>query len=249
VTPETSLDEILGGRLRLRQMRQGHRVGADAVLLAAAAGPPARRIVDVGSGVGAIGLALLTRWPEARADLVEIDPATAALARENAGINGLSDRVRVLELDLFDASARRRAGLSNGEADLVVGNPPFFAAGDVRSSPDAARARAHVFAGADASLQKWIVSSLALLAPGGRFAVIHRPEALPVILAAFGQRLGAVAVRPVQPRGDADAIRVLISGLKGSKAPLRVLPALVLHEASGGFTPLSAAIHRGEALL
>ena len=236
MTPETSLDEILGGRLRLRQMRQGHRVGVDAVLLAAAAGPPARRIVDVGSGVGAVALALLTRWPEARADLVEIDPATAALARENAAINGLSDRVRVLELDVLDASARRGAGLLNGEADLVVSNPPFFAAGEVRSSPDAGRARAHVFAAAASSLQKWIVSSLALLAPGGRFAMIHRPEALPAILAAFGQRLGAVAIRPVHPRGDADAIRVLVSGVKGSKAPMRLLPGLVLHEASGAFS-------------
>jgi tRNA1(Val) A37 N6-methylase TrmN6 len=249
VTPETSLDEILGGRLRLRQMRQGHRVGADAVLLAAAAGPPARRIVDVGSGVGAVALALLTRWPEARADLVEIDPAIAVLARENAAINGVADRVRVFELDGLDASARRGAGLLNGEADLVVSNPPFFAAGEVRSSPDAVRARAHVFAAAASSLPAWIVASLALLAPGGRFAMIHRPDALPAILAAFGRRLGAVAIRPVHPRGDADAIRVLVSGVKGSKAPVRLLPGLVLHEASGAFTPLSAAIHRGEALL
>jgi tRNA1(Val) A37 N6-methylase TrmN6 len=249
VTPETSLDEILGGRLRLRQMRLGHRVGADAVLLAAAAGPPARSIVDVGSGVGAVALALLTRWPEARADLIEIDPDSAALARENAAINDLADRARILELDVLDFSGRRDARLMNGEADLVVTNPPFFAAGEVRSSPDLGRARAHVFAGADASLQAWIVASLALLAPGGRFAMIHRPEALPAIMAAFGQRLGAVAIRPVHPRGDADAIRVLVSGVKGSKAPVRLLPGLVLHDASGAFTPLSAAIHRGEALL
>jgi tRNA1(Val) A37 N6-methylase TrmN6 len=249
VTPDTSVDEILGGRLRLRQPRAGHRVGADAVLLAAAAGPPARRIVDVGSGVGAVALALLMRWPEARADLVEIDPAGAALARENAFINGLADRVRVLEIDALDAAARRAAGLANGEAYLVVTNPPFFAPSEVRASPDAGRARAHVFAAAAAPLQAWIVASLALLAPGGRFAMIHRPEALAAILAAFGKRLGAVAVRPVHPRGDADAIRVLISGVKGSKAPLRLLPALVLHEANGAFTPLSAAIHRGEAVL
>ena len=52
------------------------------LLLAAAAGPPARRIVDVGSGVGAVALALLKRWPEACGELVEIDPALAALARE-----------------------------------------------------------------------------------------------------------------------------------------------------------------------
>ncbi|MFZ0208902.1 MAG: methyltransferase [Roseiarcus sp.] len=249
MTPETSLDEILGGRLRLRQMRSGHRVGADAVLLAAAAGPPARRIVDVGAGVGAVALALLTRWPEARADLVEIDPGLVALARENTATNGLADRVRILELDALDASARRAAGLANGEADLVVTNPPFFVSSEVRPSPDAGRARAHVLAAGDAPLQAWIVTSLALLAPGGRFAMIHRPEALPAILAAFGKRLGAVAIQPVLPRSDADAIRVLISGVKGSKAPLRLSPALALHDSSGAFTPLSASIHRGETFL
>jgi tRNA1(Val) A37 N6-methylase TrmN6 len=230
-------------------MRTGHRVGADAVLLAAAAGAPARRLVDVGAGVGAVGLALLKRWPEARAELVEIDPGLAALAQENAVLNGVADRCRVLTLDVFDAPTRRAAGLANGEADLVVTNPPFFASGEVRVSPDERRARAHVFAGADASLQAWIVASLALLAPGGRFAMIHRADALPSILAAFAKRLGAVAVRPVHPHADADAIRVLISGVKGSRAPFRLLPPLVLHDAHGAFTPLSAAIHQGEAML
>jgi tRNA1(Val) A37 N6-methylase TrmN6 len=251
VTPEeTSLDEILGGRLRLRQSRAGHRVGTDAVLLAAMAGPAADRLVDVGSGVGAVGLALLRRWPAARGDLVEIDPRLTALARENAAINGVSDRTRILELDILAPAARRAAGLPNGEADLVITNPPFFTAGAVRGSPDARRALAHVFAApVDAPLRVWIVASLALLAPGGRFAMIHRPEALPELLAAFGERLGAVAIRPVHPRAEADATRLLVQGVKGSKAPLHLMPALVLHDASGAFTPLASAIHRGEALL
>ena len=79
--------------------------------------------------------------------------------------------------------------------------------------------------------------------------MIHRPEALPELLAAFGERLGAVAIRPVHPRAEADATRLLVQGVKGSKAPLHLMPALVLHDASGAFTPLASAIHRGEALL
>jgi tRNA1(Val) A37 N6-methylase TrmN6 len=250
--PDDAGDAILGGRLRLRQLRAGHRVGLDAVLLSAAAGAPARLIVDVGAGVGAVGLALLTRWPEARADLVEIDPALAALARKNARLNDVSDRVRIFETDLFDASQLRARGLNGGEADLVVTNPPFFEASAVRASPNPIRARAHVFdstaSGGDA-LQAWIVAALALLAPGGRFQLVHRSEALRTILAAFGRRLGAVAVRPVHPRSEADAIRILVGGIKGSKAPMRILPGLVLHEASGAFTPLAEALHRGEVFL
>jgi tRNA1(Val) A37 N6-methylase TrmN6 len=247
---ETSLDAILGGRVRLRQFRAGHRVGADAVLLAAAAGAPARRFVDVGAGVGAVGLALLTRWPEARGDLVEIDPSRADLARENVAMSGVEDRARVFAVDALDGVARRAAGLANGEAELVVTNPPFFEAGAVRVSPDAGRARAHVFArGDDDPLAAWIVACLALLAPGGRFQMIHRADALAGILAAIGRRLGAVAVRPIHPRADAAAIRLLVGGVKGSRAPLTLLPGLVLHESSGAFTPLADALHRGEATL
>ena len=77
----TSLDAILGGRLRLRQTRDGHRVGLDAILLAAAAGAPVARLADVGAGVGAVGLALLQRWPAATGALIEIDPELAALAQ------------------------------------------------------------------------------------------------------------------------------------------------------------------------
>jgi len=247
-----SLDAILDGRLRLRQPLSGHRVGADAVLLAAAAGAPARLLVDVGAGVGAVGLALLQRWPEALADLVEIDPALAALARENAALNGLAERARVLVADALDPPARRAAGLLDGAAQLVVVNPPFFAPGAARASPDASRARAHVARAGPpgcSPLEAWIVASLALLAPGGRFVIIHRPDALPAILPALARRLGEIALRPVHPRAGEAAIRLIISGVKGSRAPLSVLPGLTLHEASGAFTPLAEAIHRGEAFL
>jgi tRNA1(Val) A37 N6-methylase TrmN6 len=247
----TNLDAILGGRVRLRQFHAGHRIGADAVLLAAAAGAPAGRVVDVGAGVGAVGLALLTRWPEARCDLVEIDAAQAALAEGNAELNGVLDRVRVIVADVADGAARREAGLVNGEADLVLTNPPFLEAGKARVSPDAARARAHVLAAGEGGdpLAAWIVACLALLAPGGRFQMIHRADALAGVLAAIGERLGGVGVRPVHPRADSAAIRVLVGGIKGSRAPLSLLPGLVLHEPSGEFTPLAGALHRGEATL
>jgi len=248
----TSLDAILGGRLRLRQPIGGHRVGADAVLLAAAAGAPARRIVDVGAGVGAVGLALLQRWPEAQGGLVEIDRELAALARENAALNGLSARARVVAADALDAPSRREAGLAEGEADLVVTNPPFFDALKVRASPDSGRARAHVAParhGAPSPLEAWIVASLALLAPEGRFVMIHRPDALAAILLAIGRRLGALALMAVHPRAEQNAHRLLVAGVKGSKAPLRIAPPLVLHEASGAFTARAEAIHRGEAAI
>ena len=250
-----TLDAISGLGLSLRQMRAGHRVGLDAVLLAAAATGLAsapRRIVDVGAGVGAVGLALARRFPEAGVDLVEIDAAIAALAEGNAALNGLAERARIVVADVSQPAARSAAGLLNGAADLVATNPPFLQAAAARVSPDPARARAHAH-GADGhgvdGLARWLKASLALLAPGGRFAMIHRPDALPAIHAALGVGLGDVAVRPIYPRHGADAIRVLITGVKGSRAPARLQAGLVLHEADGRATEAARAVQEGRAML
>ena len=250
IADELTEDRWLGGRLALVQPRRGHRVGTDAALLVAGAGTPEGRIVDVGSGVGAVGLALAKRSPLASADLVEIDPELARLAESNAGSNGLLARVRVLRLDALNPHERREAGL--GElADCVVTNPPFFAPNAVRVSPDERRARAHVLplGEAGAALADWISASLAILKPSGRFVMIHRPDALALILAAIGSRLGAIALLPVYPRTGGSVHRLLVSGVKGSKAPLRVAPALVLHGADGRLTAEADAIHRGERFI
>ncbi len=244
-----TLDAIFGLGLELRQKRTGHRVGLDAVLLAAAAGArPARRVVDVGAGVGAVGLALARRHPQAEVDLVEIDAETAALAVVNAERNGLAGRARIVVADVTAPSARRAAGLADAAADLVATNPPFLEARAARLSPDPARARAHALSGEDA-LREWLRACLALLAPGGRFAMIHRADALPAIYAALERRLGDVAARPVYPRAGEDAIRVLLTGVKGSRAPARLAPPLVLHEADGRATEEARAIHEGRATL
>ncbi len=246
-----SCDAWLGGHLTLVQPRRGHRAGTDAALLAAAAGFPNGRFADVGAGVGAVALAILRRLPRVSADLVEIDADLAAFAAGNAERNGLAERARIFRLDVCDARARRAAELADGQAEAVVTNPPFFDAGAVRVSPDGARARAHVFAGGTgaAPLVAWVRACLAILKPDGRFVMIHRPEALAAILAAAENRLGALALLAVHPRAGASAHRLLVSGVKGSKAPLQIAPGLVLHEADGRLTAQADAIHRGEALI
>jgi len=187
------------------------------------------------------------RWgPGGELDLVEIDAETAALARDNAERNGV--RARVVAVDVLRAAERREAGLVDGAADLVVTNPPFLIAQAARVSPDPARARAHALDGED-GLGHWIKASLALLAPGGRFAMIHRADALPAIFAALERRLGDVAARPVYPRAGEDAIRVLVTGVKGSRAPARLAPPLTLHEADGSATAQAREVHEGRARL
>lgn len=223
---------VLDGRLRLRQPRRGHRVGHDAILLAAATGGRAgEHAVDLGAGVGAAGLALAARVPGLTVTLVESDAALVALAGENAERNRLGDRVRAVVLAV-GAPARTFAahGLAAGSAARVLMNPPFNDPVRHRASSDPRRRAAH--AAPPSGLLDWVACARRLLSSRGTLTLIWRAEGLAAVLAALAD-FGAVAVLPVQPRPDADAIRILVRAEKGSRAPLRLFSALALNDAAG----------------
>ncbi len=245
----TTLDGFLGGRLSLRQPVSGHRSGTDAMLLATTIPGDAKgELLDLGAGAGAAGLAAAIRCPGLRATLVEIDSDLAALASANITDNGLSDRASVVHCDALVAAARRKAGLQDGRADFVIANPPWLTPGKSRASPDGARALAHVErsgSGTDAGVAGWVRAMAALVRPGGGVAMIHRADALAGVLAAFEGRFGGVRILPVHPRVGEAAIRVVVSGRRGSRAPLEISPGLALHSLDGKSTAVSDEIHRG----
>ncbi|MBB4197498.1 hypothetical protein CCR94_01845 [Rhodoblastus sphagnicola] len=238
---ESFPDLLLDGRLKLFQ-RGGHRAGTDAILLAAAAPAlPAGLVVDAGAGVGTVGLLLALANPGARVALLEKNPAAAEDASRNIEANCFGARVRLVEADLFDARARKAADLVEA-ADVVVSNPPFLDARAARVSPDSDRAMAHVLG--EGGLAGWLKACLALLRPGGCFVLIFRADALDEILAALKGRVGAVEIFPIFPSERRPAIRVVVRGRKGSRAPLAVLPGLVLHGDDGKFTAVAEEVHR-----
>ena len=179
-----SEDAVLGGRLILRQPLRGHRVGHDAILLAAAtAAEPGERAVDLGAGVGAAGLALARRIDGVAVTLVEIDPELTKLARQNAVRNGLAERVRAICLDIeAPAAAFADAGLVPNSVDRVLMNPPFNAGQN--PSPDRGRRVAHV-AGAE-TLRVWVRTAARLLRPDGVLTLIWRADGLGDVLSALG---------------------------------------------------------------
>lgn len=246
----TTLDRFLDGRLSLEQPARGrHRAGLDAVLLAALVPAAAGgRLVDLGAGVGAAGLAAAVRAPGLRVVLAERDPEAARLARANAErpANGVADRVEVVEVDLLRRGAARDAALPRESFDRVVVNPPFFAPSEVRASPHDARAAAHVFA--DGALGDWLRVAASVLAPKGRLHLIFRGDGLAEILAALAGRFGDARIRPVHPRADAPAHRLLVSAVKGSRARPSLLPGLILHPADSDlYLPEADAVLRGRA--
>ena len=239
---EWTTDRVLGGRLSLRQPRRGHRVGHDAILLAAAtAARDGDHAVDLGAGVGAAGLALAARVPRLAVTLVEVDPALADLCAENIERNGLGDRTRAVMLDVTGAAtAFDAARLSAGTATHVLMNPPFNDPARQRVSPDDTRSLAHSGAG----LGPWVRAASRLLEPRGILTLIWRADGLADVLGTLAGGFGGIAVLPVHPRPGAPAIRILVRATKASRGPLSLLPGLVLAEADGAPTPEAEAVLR-----
>jgi tRNA1(Val) A37 N6-methylase TrmN6 len=240
--PEVTHDAFLGGRLTIAQPASGFRAGLDSVLLGAAVGHGEGHLLDLGAGVGTAGLVALADHPALRATLVESDAAMAGLAGENLASNGLADRARVLTLDLT-ASGRVRAaaGLAADHFVSVIANPPFFAAGTA-PSPRRAAAR-HMSA---AALDAWVKTAATHAAPGGEIIFVHVADRLSALLASFEARFGAITVLPLTPREGEPAHRILIRGIKGSRAPLTLLASRAVHTPSGRtFRPQFEAIFRG----
>jgi tRNA1(Val) A37 N6-methylase TrmN6 len=221
-------DAFLGGQLRLRQPRSGHRAGHDAMLLAAATpARPGDRVVEFGAGVGAAGLAVARRVSGIKLVLIEIDAELAALARENAAANAIAAEAVVLDV-ASAAAAFAAVGLGPDSVDVVLMNPPFNDAARHRASPD--KALAHV---ADAStLESWIHAARRILKSGGVFSLIWRADGLAEVLAALDRGFGSLAILPVHGDAGKPAIRVLVRAVKGGKAPMQILAGLMLNESA-----------------
>ena len=235
-------DRLLDGRVRLRQPERGYRAGLDAALLAAACDAgPGQRVLEAGCGAGGALLAAAMRRPQTRFTGVERDAKALALAAENIALNGVGDRVRVVEGDV----AVRFAALGLESFDAVFANPPFFDDAGALRGPAPERRAAWM---ADDGLAAWMGFLSKAVHEGGTITVIHRADRLGDILALLAEKSGSVQVRPIHPFADEPAKRVLVRAIKTGKAPLRLLPPLILHDRGGEkHRPEVEAILRGEA--
>lgn len=235
---------FLGGRLSLVQPKKGYRAGMDAALLAAACDArPGQRVIEAGCGPGAALLSAAARRPKARFVGIERDPQALALCLENIAANGLGERVEALEGDV----GRKLAALGLEPFDAAMANPPFFDDPAAIRGPAPEREGAWI---AEGGLEVWTRFLLKAVREGGTITMIHRADRLADILAMLGKGAGSFRIRPVHPFADEPAKRVLLRAVKTGKAPLKLLPPLVLHDRYGGkHTAEADAILRGETAL
>jgi len=237
---ETSSGSLLGGRVRYAQPRDGFRSGIEPVLLAAAVpARPGESVLEGGSGAGAALLCLAARVPGLRGLGVELDPNLTALARANASANDL-DRVSFAAANLLTLSV-------SDVFDHAMANPPYHAATGT-ASPRAARERAK--RSQSGLLRDWAVALAAPLRHRGTLSLILSAASLPEALDAMhSARCRPTAVLPLWPGAGRGAKLILLHGVKDGRAPLRLLPGLILHASGGGFTPETEAVLRNAAAI
>lgn len=213
----TTTDTLLGGTLRLLQPKVGYRVNVDSLLLVAFAGTRrVERVVDLGAGVGALGLLALSRGLAKQALLVEADPKLVALAGENLRRGGF--RGEALELDL----ARQK--LHGSAAPLVLCNPPYYPAHSHRPAQSPAKALAR-----SGDVTPFLMAASTLVArKTGRALFCYPAPQLPELLVA-ATKVGLVAkrLRLVHARGDQPARLALVELRAARPGGLVVEPPLI----------------------
>lgn len=212
-------DKFLCGRLRLLQPVHGYRAATDPVLLAAACPAAAgESVLDLGCGAGAAALCLAHRVPGLQLAGLELQPDYADLARRNAERNNI-------QLELHEGDLMRMPKALRRDFDQVIANPPYYPAGG-SPSPVSGRARAMQV---ETPLSDWLAAACRRLRPGGWVTMIAGADALPVLLAGLGSKLGSAAVLPLSARDGRPALRVILRARKGGRAAFRLLAPFVIH--------------------
>lgn len=214
---------------------RGHRAGMDAMLLAslvAQDGPC--RVADLGAGAGAAGMAVASRLEHANVTLFERSSEMAVFARRSVALpqnEAFAARLSVYEADVtLRGKARIEAGLLDSHFHHAIMNPPYNDAGD-RKTPDGLKAEAHAMT--DGLFEDWIRTACAIVMPGGQLSLIARPQSIGDIIAACAQKFGGLEVTLIHPRAREDAVRMLVTGIKGSRARLTFRAPLTMHEGDG----------------
>lgn len=230
--PGERIDELQRNGYRIIQNPKRFCFGMDAVLLSGfARAKKQERCLDLGCGNGIIPILMEAKTEGKHFTGLEIQPESADMAKRSVALNGLQDRIDIVEGDIKDAS--KIFGASSFH--VVTTNPPYMTAQHGLTNLYEAKtiARHEVLC----NLEDIIRESARLLMPGGRFYMVHRSFRLAEIISLMVQyRMEPKRMRLVYPYVDREPNMVLIEGLRGGKSRMTVEKPLIVYKEPGKYT-------------
>jgi len=245
VPADETLD-ALSGHFRIFQLRKGHRFSTDDLLTAwygTAWAPSPRLVLDLGSGIGSVGMMAAWRLAGARVVTVEAQEESVRLARKSAAYNGLDDRYEIRHADFRDPGALA----ADEQFDLVLGSPPYFPLGTGLEGDHPQKIACRFELRGDIGDYARVAASH--LQPGGLFVCVY-PEQRRDRLEEAARDAGLTVVRrrPVVFRAEEPPLVALFALMRGDDLPARmrsqtwIEPPLVIRLFDGAVHPEYAAI-------
>lgn len=229
---EETVDEILGGRLKIHQSRRGYRFNLDSLILAHFVSVKTRSVnLDLGCGNGIIALVLAGRFAQSRWHGLEVQEGLATLAKKNVEQNGLGPRVIVDTGDARDIKKIYKPGFF----DTIVFNPPYrkMDSGRINPLPEKAIAR-HEISG---SLGHFLAAAKYALKPKGSVFTIYPATRVVELVSLFRKKdIEPKRMKPVYSDAASDAEFVLVEGRSGSREELKLEPPLFIYEEHKKYT-------------
>lgn len=236
------LDDLQRKGYKIIQNTKIFCFGIDAVLLADFAQMSAKEnAIDLGTGNGIIPMLMEARYGGVHYDGLEIQDINVEMARRSVAMNGLTEKVSIVQGDIKEASKIFGAA----KYDVVTSNPPYMNANHGLTNPDSHKAIArHELL---CTLDDVVREAAKLLKVGGHFYMIHRPHRLVEIFDKLTEyKLEPKRVRFVHPFADKDANMVLIDAIKGAKSMVKIENPLVVYKEPGVYTQELWDIHYKE---
>ncbi|BCB95287.1 SAM-dependent methyltransferase [Dissulfurispira thermophila] len=226
--------------IQIYQNKNGYRFSVDALLIFSFINlTRVKKIADLGTGSGIIGILLAKKYPDAKVALIEIQKSLARLAEKNVALNKLQERVKVIRADLKELSKTHLFThlpiVPFTDFDLVVSNPPFrkVKTGRLSIGNEKAIARHEI----KLSLKDLMNTSSTLLRHHGRLCIIHLPERLTEIIDAMRENnLEPKRMRFIHSNVSTEAKMVLIEAVKGGSPGLKTERPFFIYNENSEFT-------------
>lgn len=223
------IDDLQRNGYRIIQKKKGFCFGMDAVLLSGFARVKEGEVaVDLGTGTGIIPILLEAKTEGKHFTGLEIQEEVAEMASRSVALNGLQDRVAIVRGDIKEASQL----FGKASFDVVTSNPPYMNDQHGLKNPQEMKAisRHEVLCTLDDVCRE----AAALLKPGGRFYMVHRPHRLAEIISALKEyKLEPKRMKMVHPFIDKDSNMVLIEAVRGGRSMMKVEAPIIVYKEPG----------------